>query len=563
MRDKENKKSLFAELLEQEDKRKETLKDGETVEGTVIRVDGNRVAVDIGAKSEGFIDISEFVDIDGEPNVKVGDRVEVYIEHIDRDGSIRISKERADKLKVWDELSRIHENGEIVEGKILQPVKGGYTVMIKGNVKAFLPGSQVDVKPVKDEKVVGQKYRFKIIKFHKKRNNIVLSRRAIIEEELERKRAEVLANLQEGAVVNGVVKNVTEYGAFIDLGGVDGLLHVSDISWGRLSDPRTKLKSGQEVKVVVLKFDPEGHKVSLGMKQLSPNPWETAEERYAPGTVVRGRVISTAPYGAFVELEEGIEGLIHVSEISWTKRIKDPSDVLKVGAIVEAVVLDIDVENTKISLSMKQLEPNPYELLPQKYPIGSVVKGRVRNVAEFGLFVEIEEGIDGLVHVSDISWIQKVRHPSELYKPGDEVEAVVLNIDFEHDRPKISLGIKQLTPDPWESIPQKYPIGSVVEGKILKVLDFGAFVELEEGIEGLVRVSETSDERVEDPRDVLEAGQTVKVKVIGIDPSDRRISLSIRGAQHDETVQGAVGGSNPTLGDIFKEALGSKLPEDE
>src|SRR5499427_4706580 len=554
----ENFAALFEESLKRED-----VKEGDIVKGTVIQVAKDYVVVDIGYKSEGQIPISEFVATDGQVNVKEGDQVEVLLEsREDEFGLCVLSKEKADRFKVWDEISAACERDELIEGTIAQRVKGGLSVSIRGGVKAFLPGSQVDLRPVRNlDAFINRTYKFKVIKFNKKRGNIVLSRRVLLEKERAELKGQTLEKLKEGQIVEGIVKNLTEYGAFIDLGGIDGLLHITDMSWGRVNHPSELFQVGDHVKVKVLKFNPETERVSLGLKQITEDPWTHASEKYIPGTVVKGKVVSLKDYGAFIELEEGIEGLVHISEMSWTRRVKHPSKMVAVGDMVEAVVLDIDVKNNRISLGMKQLEPNPYEQLTEKYPPGTVVKGKVRNIADFGIFVEIEEGIDGLVHISDMSWTQRVKHPSELYQKGDEVEAVVLNIDTgDGDKPKISLGIKQLVPDPWDRIPYDYPPGKIVDGKVLKVLDFGAFVELEKGIEGLVHVSEISDERVEDPRTLLKPGQEVKVQIITVDPMERKIGLSIKGASRASELadaqgyaQGTTGGA--TLGDVMRAKL--------
>jgi len=430
---------------------------------------------------------------------------------------------------------------------------------MRGGVKAFLPGSQVDLRPVRNlDSFIGKQFKFKVIKFNKKRGNIVLSRRVLLEKERAELKEQTLERLTEGQIVEGIVKNLTEYGAFIDLGGIDGLLHITDMSWGRVTHPSELFQVGDHVRVKVLKYNAETERVSLGLKQITDDPWSHASERYVPGTVVKGKVVSLKDYGAFIELEEGIEGLVHISEMSWTRRVKHPSKVVVVGDTVEAVVLDIDAKSNRISLGMKQLEPNPYEQLAAKYPQGAVVKGRVRNIADFGIFVEIEDGIDGLVHISDMSWTQRIKHPSEMFQKGDEVEAAVINIDTtDGEKPKISLGIKQLYPDPWNIIPEKYKVGSIVPAKIQKVLDFGAFVELDKGIEGLVHVSEISDDRVEDPRTVLKPGQEVNVEVISLDPQERKIGLSIKAAHRAAAVSAAqgYGGSGELgakLGDVLK-----------
>ncbi|HEX2571649.1 MAG TPA: 30S ribosomal protein S1 [Polyangia bacterium] len=549
--------ALFEESLKRED-----IKEGEIVHGRVIQVTKDYVVVDIGYKSEGQVNINEFPSIDGQVPVKEGDEIEVLLESRENDNGLCVlSKEKADRLKVWDEISAACERDELIDGTIAQRVKGGLSVTIRGGVKAFLPGSQVDLRPVRNlDAFIGKTYKFKVIKFNKKRGNIVLSRRVLLEKERAELKEQTLEKLKEGQLVEGIVKNLTEYGAFIDLGGIDGLLHITDMSWGRVNHPSEMFQVGDHVRVKVLKFNPESERVSLGLKQISEDPWTKAEQIYKPGTVVKGKVVSLKDYGAFIELEEGIEGLIHISEMSWTRRVKHPSKVVAVNDIVEAVVLDIDAKANRISLGMKQLEPNPYEALTQKYPPGTVVKGKVRNIADFGIFVEIEEGIDGLVHISDMSWTQRVKHPSELYQKGDEVEAVVLHIDTtDGDKPKISLGIKQLIGDPWDRIPFDYPVGKIVNAKVQKVLDFGAFVELEKGIEGLVHVSEISDDRVEDPRDVLKPGQDVKVEIINVDTAERKIGLSMKAAHRAEEladVQGySAGTSGATLGDVMRGKL--------
>ncbi|HUH05592.1 MAG TPA: 30S ribosomal protein S1 [Kofleriaceae bacterium] len=560
----------FAALFE-ESLKGEEVKEGDIVKGTVISVGKDFVVVDIGYKSEGQIPIDEFRGADGAFAVKSGDEIDVLLESRENDaGMIVLSKEKADRLKVWDEISDACERDELIEGTISQRVKGGLSVTIRGGVKAFLPGSQVDLRPVRNlDSFIGESFKFKVIKFNKKRGNIVLSRRVLLEKERAALKESTLERLKEGQIVEGIVKNLTEYGAFIDLGGIDGLLHITDMSWGRVNHPSELFQVGDHVRVKVLKFNAETERVSLGLKQISEDPWSKAAEKYIPGTVVRGKVVSLKDYGSFIELQEGIEGLVHISEMSWTRRVKHPSKVVAVGDMVEAVVLDVDVENNRISLGMKQLEPNPYEQLTEKYPPGTVVKGKVRNIADFGVFVEIEEGIDGLVHISDMSWTQRVKHPSEMFQKGDEVEAVLLNIDTdEGDKPKISLGIKQLVGDPWDRIPVNYPIGKVVDAKILKVLDFGAFVEVERGIEGLVHISEISEEHVDDPRNILQPDQDVKVKIISVDPVERKIGLSIKAAVRDQELaeaQGYAGGSTggATLGDVMGAKLGAVLNKDK
>src|SRR5499426_478380 len=441
--------ALFEESLKQEEH-----KEGDIVHGTVIQVTKDYVVVDIGYKSEGQVPIDEFVGTDGQISVKEGDKIEVLLESRENDNGLCVlSKEKADRLKVWDDISAACERDELIEGIITARVKGGLSVTIRGGVKAFLPGSQVDLRPVRNlDAFLGQSFKFKVIKFNKKRGNIVLSRRVLLEKERAALKESTLERLKEGQIVEGIVKNLTEYGAFIDLGGIDGLLHITDMSWGRVNHPSELFQVGDHVRVKVLKFNADTERVSLGLKQITEDPWSRAAEKYVPGTVVRGKVVSLKDYGAFIELEEGIEGLVHISEMSWTRRVKHPSKMVAVGDMVEAVVLDIGPRQKRISLGIEQLEPNPFASLKEKYPPGTVVKGVVRNIADFGIFVEIEEGIDGLVHVSDLSWTQRVKHPSELYQKGDEVESVVLNIDFDGEKPKVSLGIKQLVPDPWDRI---------------------------------------------------------------------------------------------------------------
>ncbi len=517
----------FATLFAQSEARGGQIEEGRVVSGTVIQIAKDYVVVDIGYKSEGQVALAEFpVAPGGEPQVKVGDKVEVLVESRENDtGMVVLSKEKADKMRIWDEISAACERDELVEGVVVGRVKGGLSVDI--GVKAFLPGSQVDIRPVRNlDKLIGEKFKFKVIKFNKKRGNIVLSRRVLLEKEREELKKETLKNLKEGAVLKGVVKNLTDYGAFIDLGGIDGLLHVTDMSWGRIGHPSEMFEVGQEVRVVVLKFDPATERVSLGLKQIQEDPWHRADEKYPVGSRVKGKVVSLTDYGAFIELEQGVEGLVHVSEMSWTKRVKHPSKLLTVGTEVEAVVLDIDPKAKRISLGMKQIEPNPWTLLEDKYPIGSVIRGEVRNVTDFGIFVGVEEGIDGLVHVSDISWTERIKHPGEKFKKGDVVEAMVLNIDVENER--FSLGVKQLAQDPWTTLSERHPVGSRLKGKVTKVTDFGAFVEVEPGIEGLVHVSEMRDERVENPRDVVKEGEEIEVKVIDIDSQERKVALSVK-----------------------------------
>jgi small subunit ribosomal protein S1 len=524
----------FASMFEasiKEGGRTGLVKEGEVIKGTVVRVTGEYAVVDIGYKSEGQVAIAEFTSPKGEVLVKPGDAVEVYLESRENDtGMVVLSKEKADKMRIWDEISAAVKDDQIIKGTIVGRVKGGLQVDI--GVKAFLPGSQVDIRPVRNlDQYLAKEFEFKVIKFNQKRGNIVLSRRVLLEKQREEQKKETLKNLKEGAIMKGQVKNLTDYGAFIDLGGIDGLLHITDMSWGRVGHPSEMFAVSDEVRVVVLKFDPAAERVSLGLKQIQEDPWHRADEKYPVGTRVKGKAVSLTDYGAFIELEQGVEGLVHVSEMTWNKRVKHPSKLLEVGAEVEAVVLDIDPKAKRIALGMKQIEQNPWTVLEDKYPIGSVIKGIVRNVTDFGVFVGVEDGVDGLVHVSDISWTQRVKHPGELFKKGDVVEACVLNIDVENER--FSLGIKQLQQDPWDTLSERHPVSSRVKGKVTKVTDFGGFVEIEPGIEGLVHVSEIRDERVENPRDVLAEGQEVDVKIIDINTSDRKIALSMKALLND------------------------------
>ncbi len=526
--------SQFEDLFEQSLR---TFQEGEILEGTVVGVDKDYVMVDVGYKSEGLIPVREFYDEEGNISVVPGDRVEVLLERWDTDdGTLRLSHSKAMRRHVWEKITKAFEAEEPVQGKIVSRVKGGLSVRLgdrKGGVIAFLPFSQIDLRPIRDpESLVGNTIECAILKCNRKRENVVVSRRTLLEKERAEKRTETLASLAEGQEREGTVKNITDYGVFVDLGGIDGLLHITDISWGRIEHPSKVFKVGDQIKVKVLTFDPENEKVSLGIKQLSEDPWLRAEEKYPVGEKVHGKVVSLTDYGAFVELEEGVEGLIHVSEMSWTKRIRHPSQVVNVGDMVEAVVLKVDPAAKRISLGLKQIEPNPWELIQDRYPIGTVIEGKVKNITDFGVFIGIEEGIDGLVHISDLSWSKRIKHPSELYKKGDKIQAVVLNID--KDKERFSLGVKQLHPDPWESAPERYPLGSVVTGKITNVTDFGIFVELEEGVEGLIHVSEIGPGKAKSPVGKYEAGEEISAKVIHVAPLERRIGLSLKKIAEDE-----------------------------
>lgn len=501
--------------------------EGEIVKGTVLEIRNDIVLIDIGYKSEGTIPLREFQTPSGEITIKVGDTIDVYLEQKeDSDGLIVLSREKAEKIKIWDEIRRAYEKGEVVTGMILGRTKGG--LMVDIGVRAFLPGSQVDLRPVRDlDKLIGKSFPMKVIKLNQRRGNIVLSRRDLLEEERRTLKDRTLQSLEEGKVTRGKVKNITEYGAFIDLGGLDGLLHITDMSWGRVSHPSELFAVGDEAEVVVLKFDRTTERVSLGYKQRTKDPWEDVDQRFPVGSRVRGKVVSLTDYGAFVELAEGIEGLVHVSEMSWTHRVKHPSKVVSVSDSVEVMILDVDKVNKRISLGIRQTEPNPWLSVEERYSIGSRVQGAIRNLTDFGAFVELEEGIDGLIHISDMSWTKRVRHPSEVLKRGDRVEAIVLHVDKTNRR--VSLGLKQSQPDPWQStVPEKYRIGMDVKARVVRLTDFGAFVELEDGVEGLLHISELSHERVARPEDVVSVGNELTLKIIKLDADERKLGLSLR-----------------------------------
>ncbi len=512
----------FKELYEQS---LNQIQYGDIATGKVVQINPDTVMVDVGWKTEGFIPAKELRDADGNMNIAVGDDIVVFIDKRDSEGNLILSREKAAKLKVWDEIKSVCENNSTIKGKVIEKVKGGLSVDI--GVTAFLPGSQIDTRPVKDlDKFVGQTLDFHILKYDRKRNNVVLSRRSIVAAEREAEKQETLSTIKEGSVVEGIIKNITDYGIFVDLGGIDGLLHVTDISWGRIAKPAENFHKGDKITVKVLSFDPEKEKVSLGLKQLTGNPWEQISEKYPVGALVSGKVVNLTDYGVFVELEPGVEGLVHISEMYWTREIKHPSKVLNVGETINVVVLEVNPEAKRVSLSLKQTSPNPWEKLREKYKVGTIVKGVVRNITNFGVFVGIEEGIDGLVHVSDISWKHRVTHPAEHFKKGQEVEAVVLNVDIENE--KFSLGIKQIEKNPWEDLAQKYVPGSIVTGKITNFTDFGIFVEIEEGIEGLVHISEISQKRVKSSSELYSVGDSVSAYVKSIDAKAKKIRLSIK-----------------------------------
>jgi small subunit ribosomal protein S1 len=545
-----------------------TLEEGQILRGTVVDITPDHVTVDVGYKSEGQIPMQEFLKRDKKVDVKIGDRIDVFLEKKEsEEGLLTLSKEKADRITIWRDISKSCREGEVIEGEIVGKVKGGLSVDI-GRILAFLPGSQIDLKPVRNlDALIGQRLKFKVIKFNRKRNNIVLSRRVLLDEERKQSREETLKNLKEGDIVEGTVKNLTDYGAFIDLGGIDGLLHITDISWGRIGHPSERLSVGDRIKVKILRFDREKEKVSLGLKQALPDPWETVPQRYPAGSRIKGKVVNLTDYGVFVELEDGVEGLVHISELTWSKKMKHPSKVVHIDDTVEVMVLDCDPVKRRISLGMKQVEPNPWALIEEKYPVGTKVVGRVKTVTDFGIFIGFDEGVDGLVHVSEMSWTKKIKHPGELYKKGQQVEAVVLNIDRKNER--FSLGVKQLTADPWKDVARRYRKGEVVAGKVTNVTDFGAFVELEEGIEGLVHVSEISREKVEKPSDVLKVGDTLSAVVLHIDPHERRIGLSIKGLK-EKTEKAEIekyisdqGSTSHSLGELIQEEMekrGGELP---
>jgi small subunit ribosomal protein S1 len=520
--------ALFEESLR-------TVKPGGVVKGRVVGITSTHVLIDVGYKSEGQIPVHEFSDRQGGLQVKVGDEVDVFFDSSEgENGGIVLSRQRAENIKLWEEIEKAYNEGRGIEGHIVGKVKGGFKVDV--GVPGFLPGSHVDIRPSRNlDRFIGTTDRFAVLKYNRARGNVVLSRRALLEKERDNLKQEILKVLEEGVILEGTVKNITGYGAFVDLGGIDGILHISDMSWGRINHPSEIVHVGEKLKVVVLKFDPEKERISLGIKQLSPDPWNTVAEKYPVGSRVQGKVISLMDYGAFVELESGIEGLIHISEMSWTRKVSHPSKILQVGQSVEVVVLNVDPGHRRISLGLKQVMANPWEAARDKYPVGSTLKGPVRNITDFGIFVGIDEGIDGLVHISDLHWSKKIKHPSELYKKGDIVEARVLGVNVENER--FSLGIKQLSTDPWRIIAERYPVGSKVKGQVTSIPDFGVFVRIEEGVEGLIHVSQLSTERVDKPSSLYKVGDEVEAEVINIDAHERKIGLSIRALRKTEERQ--------------------------
>ena len=520
------------ELMQIYESSMKQFEEGQVVEGTVIAIHKAFILVDVGYKSEGRIPIQEFIDENGDIIVDIDDKVEVMIEFWDEEDEIvKLSRDKALKVKVWDNIKDVYDNDEIIKGEITARVKGGFSVDV--GLQAFLPGSQADLRPIRNmDEMVGQTYDFKVLKHNRKRNNIVLSRRAILESERTQLRSETLSSIDKDKIMEGIIKNITEYGVFVDLGGVDGLLHITDISWGRVKHPSELFSVGEKITVKILSYDLEKERVSLGMKQLTPDPWTIAKEKYPVGSKIPGKVVSLTDYGAFIELEEGIEGLIHVSEMSWTRKIRHPSQIVSVGEEIEAIVLDIKPESRRISLGIKQTVENPWEVISQKYPVGTVIEGKIKNITEFGLFIGIDDDIDGLVHISDISWTKRINHPSEVYKKNDTIQAVVLDIDKDNER--FSLGIKQIQPDPWESVGQRYEVGKEISGTITNLTDFGVFIELEEGIEGLVHVSEISKEKVNSPKERFNINDKITAKVMNINSDERRIGLSIKRLEDDD-----------------------------
>lgn len=512
----EGKSPEFARLFEESLKEKK-FEQGQIVKGKVVRVNKDNVVIDVGLKSEGIIPIEEFINLKGEIAINAGDDVDVFIENLENDdGQIVLSKEHADAVKTWDVLVEASDNGKSVEGVVVSKVKGGLSVNI--GVKAFLPGSQIDVRPVKNlDKFVGKAFQFKIIKLNKKRGNIVISRKAILEKEREELKKDALDNIKEGQILEGIVKNITDYGVFIDLGGLDGLLHITDMTWGRINHPSEMFSVGDDIRIKVLKFDEKNERVSLGLKQLQPDPWSNVEENYPVGSRVRGKVVSLTDYGAFVELEEGVEGMIHISEMSWTKKVKHPSKVLNVSDVIDSVVLDVDTGSRRISLGLKQIEENPWDNLTEKYPLGTKLKGAIKNIADFGLFIDVDGDVDGLVHLSDLCWVQNFAHPAEVFNKGDKLEVMVLHIDSENER--FSLGLKQLLDDPWDKISGNYNEGEEYEGKVVSSNAAGFVVELEQGVEGLIPKDEVASD--------LAVGAAVKIKITKAESNERQFTFSL------------------------------------
>lgn len=536
------------------------LEEGSIVKGEVVRVDNDYVLVDVNFKSEGQIPLAEFFDASGDPAVTVGDTVDVYvIRKNDQEGTIILSFEKAKRMQMFDQLEGLQEKEGVVRGTISKRIKGGYTVDL-GGVEAFLPGSHVDLRPVPDmDALVSQEYEFRVLKINRKRSNVIVSRRVLLEEERDSKRDDLLKVLEEGQTVVGRAKNITEYGVFVDLGGLDGLLHITDMSWRRIRHPKEMVQMGQEMELKVLSFDKDTQKVSLGLKQLVPDPWQDITERFPIEKHLSGKVTNIVDYGAFVELEPGVEGLVHISEMSWTRKLRHPSQMVRVGDEVDVVIIGVDEDKKRVSLGMKQVKPNPWDIVREKYPEGTIIEGTIKNITEFGMFLGIEDGIDGLIHVSDISWTKKIRHPNEMFNSGDVVQAKVLTVDQENE--KFTLGIKQLTEDPWTNVPSIYPVGKSVIGTITNITDFGLFVEVEEGVEGLVHVSEISSKKIKSPSEIYKEGDKIDAKVIHVSADERRLGLSIKQiTEESERKKGkefhSVGGdTTQTLGDLLKQKM--------
>ena len=513
------------------------VEEGCIVKGEVVKIDGDHILVDVNFKSEGQIPVQEFHDHDGQLMVKLGDKIDVYvIKKNENEGSILLSREKAKWMQLFDRLEGILDSNEVITGRIIRRIKGGYHVNLDG-VEAFLPGSHVDLRPVPDmDALVGQEFEFRVLKVNRRRSNVIVSRRVLLEEERDSMRQTLLQNIQEGQKIAGKVKNITDYGVFVDLGGLDGLLHITDMAWKRIRHPKEMVQIGEELELMVLNFDKENQKVSLGLKQLVADPWTNIAQKYPEGTRLAGKVTNLVDYGAFVELEPGVEGLVHISEMSWTRKLRHPSQMVRVSDSVDVVVLGVDQEKKRISLGMKQVAPNPWDVVGEKYPEGTVLEGNIKNITEFGMFVGIEDGIDGLIHVSDISWTKKVRHPGEMFKVGDTVQAKVLTVD--KDSEKFTLGIKQLSEDPWSLVPQRYPVGFTISGMVTNITDFGLFLEVEEGIEGLVHVSEVSRKKIKKPSELFKEGQAIQAKVIHVSADERRLGLSIKALEDEELKKG-------------------------
>jgi small subunit ribosomal protein S1 len=556
----------FAELFEQED-HNTVINVGEVAVGKVVDISNDNVLIDVGDKAESYIPLSEFRHEDPDREIKVGDEFEVFIERRKDEGGLQLSREKAIAIKVWDKIAQIQEEDETIEGRIESRVKGGMSVDV--GVPAFLPYSHIDLRPVKDlDALIGQTFDFKVLKFNRKRNNVVISRRAILEEKRSKLREKMRTSLEEGQTIVGAITNITDYGLFIDLGGMDGLCHITDLSWGRVSHPSKLYSVGDEIQVKVLTYAKDSDRVSLGVKQLRDDPWEKVPEKYPVGASVNGKVVSITDYGVFVELEEGVEGLVHISEMSWSKKPRHPSKMVAVDDEIEIKVLKVEAETKRISLGMKQLQPNPWDVVEESYPVGSVIEGKIKNITDFGVFIGIEEGIDGLIHVSDLSWTERIKHPSEKYAKSETIQAVVLKIDKENER--FSLGVKQLEPDPWVAAVNNYPIGTIVEGTITNVTDFGIFVQLEEGIEGLVHISEISKEKIQTPVGMFNVGDTLKAMVISVSSEDRKIALSTKaledgdGASVKEEYEQKQQAHGPsTIGDLLKAAAADDQDEED